>query len=72
MCRSARLSQATARADDSGREHMSGRLRLRPVREAWCFVRTPAGLVWPDASDKLDVYQERGARQRWLGLVIET
>ena len=63
LCRSARLSQATRRgdaSDASGREHVSGRLVFRPVEEAWGFVRTPAGLVWPDASNKLGVCQEPG------------
>ena len=60
LWRSARLSQATARADGSGREHLSGRLVFGMVEEAWRFVRTPAGLVWADASDKLDVCQEPG------------
>ena len=63
LCRSARLSQATRRgeaSDASGRQHVSARLVFRPVEEAWGFVRTPAGLVWPDASDKLAVYQEPG------------
>ena len=43
-------------ATATGREHVSGRLVFRPVEEAWGFVRTPAGVVWPVASDKLDVY----------------
>ena len=62
LCRVAGLSQGTVRADGSGRERVSGRLVFGMVEEAWCFVRTPAGLVWPDASDKSDVYQERGPR----------
>ena len=60
LCRVARLSQGTVRADGSGRERVSGRLVFGMVEEAWCFVRNPAGLVWRDASDKLDVYQEPG------------
>ena len=60
LCRSARLSQATRRADGSPRERVSGRLVFRPVEEAWGFVRTPAGLVWPDAGEKMAVYQEPG------------
>ena len=60
LWRSARLSQTTARADDSGREHVSGRLVFGMADEAWRFVGTPGGLVRPDASDKSDVYQEPG------------
>ena len=60
LCRSARLSQATARDDGSAHEHVSGRLVFAMIAEAWRFLRTPAGLVWPDTSDKLDVYQEPG------------
>ena len=60
LCRSVRLSQATRRADISPREHVSGRLVFGTVEEAWGFVRTPAGLVWPDASNKLGVCQEPG------------
>ena len=62
MWRSAELCERTSRAEAPGREHMSGRLLFRPVEEASCFVRTPAGLLRPDARYKLDVYQERGAR----------
>ena len=69
MCRSARLSQANVRADGSGSERVSGRLFFGMVEEACRFLRTPAGLVWPDVSDNLDVYQEPGIGRggsRWF------